>query len=137
MLRRPIETTPEKWLLVPDLFDEGSNSLGILVVPSLMLAFRKQFSGHEALPLRTMEEPPGSAMCQADGCFRISARARRRAASAGDLAVAAVCSRDGAMFCNLATLFLFMWEDSALWTAFCKEAICFAGRACERDSWSR
>ena len=50
----------------------------------------------------------------ADGCFRMSAKACKRFASAGLFAALALCSTEGAMLCNFATLLLFMCELSAL-----------------------
>jgi hypothetical protein len=41
------------------------------------------------------------------------------------------------MLFNFASLLLLMCEVSALWIAYCRDAICSAGKACERDNWSR
>ena len=70
----------------------------------------------------------------ATGFLRISASARKRVESAGLFAVVALASRDGAMPFNFATLLSLMWDFSALAIAFCRELICFAGKACERAS---
>src|SRR5262252_9706762 len=77
--------------------------------------------------------------CQnyADGCFRISARARRRVASAGSFAAAALWSKAGAICFNFATLPLFMCEASAVSIPFLRAAIWSGGSASERDNWSR
>ena len=56
---------------------------------------------------------PGFGRGQADGCFRIFAKACKRFASAGVFAAAAFCSSEGAICCNFFTLPLFMWEVSA------------------------
>src|SRR5215472_2317151 len=71
---------------------------------------------------------------QAEGCLRISDKARRRDASAGDFAMAASFSSDGAMRCRAATFFLFMCELSAPAIALRKESICSAGKALDRES---
>src|SRR5580704_12474767 len=73
----------------------------------------------------------------ADGCFRMSAKARNRAASAVFVDRAAFFSKDGAMALNFATLFLFMCELSAPLIAVRRAAIRSAGKACDLSNWSR
>jgi hypothetical protein len=60
------------------------------------------------------EKLPGSPCGYADGCFRISAKACKRVESAGLFAVAALCSNDGAMLPNFASLLLLRCELCAL-----------------------
>src|SRR5579859_7569024 len=96
-----------------------------------------QIPGHRCWLRGEKGKPPGLRRYYVDGCFRISAKACSRVESAGFFAVAALFSNDGAMRFNLASLLLLMCELSALWIAFRKSAIRAAGRACDRDNWSR
>src|SRR5437016_7891505 len=57
-------------------------------------------------------KPSGLRCRQAVGCFRMSAKACKRAESAGLFAVAALFSNDGAMLFSFATLPLLMCERS-------------------------
>jgi len=66
----------------------------------------------------------------------MSARDCIRIESAGDFAVAALFSNEGARALNFARLFALRCDFSALLIAFCNFAIRPAGRACERASWS-
>src|SRR6267142_5013008 len=68
-------------------------------------------------------KPWGSLGHYVDGCFRISAKACSRAESAGLFAMEALFSNDGARRFNFASLL----ELSALWIAFRRSAIRFAG----------
>lgn len=65
------------------------------------------------LPARVRGKPSSSPCRYADGCFRTSAKACSRVASAGLFAVAALFSNDGAMLFNFASLLLLMCELSA------------------------